>query len=318
MPSHRPIHLKRHDRRRPRLQRDSVSAQDRLSHERRPAAEGAGDPRALAASCDLYEQLREAAQAAPKFILHDGPPYANGNIHIGHALNKILKDVVTRSPADARLRLQLRARLGLPRPADRVEDRGAVSRQGQEQGRGAGQSNSARECRAFAEHWIDVQREEFKRLGVDGDWENPYTTMDFEAEAQIARELMKFASNGQLYRGSKPVMWSVVEKTALAEAEVEYEDYVSRPGLGEVSGRPRSDLARRSDRGQPGGRKGVVRRDSGRVGRDLDHDALDHPGQPRDQLFAEDRLRPLRGHRGARRKLGAGRRQAHSGRQARR
>ena len=84
-----------------------------------------------------------------------------------------------------------------------------------------------RECRAFAAHWIDVQREEFKRLGVEGDWDHPYTTMDFAAEAQIARELMKFAQNGTLYRGSKPVMWSVVEKTALAEAEVEYEDYVS-------------------------------------------------------------------------------------------
>ena len=84
-----------------------------------------------------------------------------------------------------------------------------------------------RECRAFAEHWLDVQREEFKRLGVVGDWEHPYTTMDFAAEAQIARELMKFRDNGLLYRGSKPVMWSVVEKTALAEAEVEYEDFTS-------------------------------------------------------------------------------------------
>ena len=84
-----------------------------------------------------------------------------------------------------------------------------------------------KECRAFAEHWIDVQREEFKRLGVEGDWDHPYTTMSFPAEAQIARELMKFAANGTLYRGSKPVMWSVVEKTALAEAEVEYEDYTS-------------------------------------------------------------------------------------------
>src|ERR1700681_3918843 len=83
------------------------------------------------------------------------------------------------------------------------------------------------ECRAYAEHWLNVQREEFKRLGVEGDWDHPYTTMAFAAEAQIARELMKFARNGTLYRGSKPVMWSVVEKTALAEAEVEYEDYVS-------------------------------------------------------------------------------------------
>ena len=84
-----------------------------------------------------------------------------------------------------------------------------------------------KECRAYAEHWLDVQREEFKRLGVEGDWDHPYTTMSFPAEAQIARELMKFAANGTLYRGIKPVMWSVVEKTALAEAEVEYEDYTS-------------------------------------------------------------------------------------------
>src|SRR5690242_9903785 len=83
------------------------------------------------------------------------------------------------------------------------------------------------ECRAYAEHWLNVQREEFKRLGVEGDWEHPYTTMSFAAEAQIARELFAFAANGTLYRGSKPVMWSVVEKTALAEAEVEYEDYAS-------------------------------------------------------------------------------------------
>src|SRR6266478_2219210 len=84
-----------------------------------------------------------------------------------------------------------------------------------------------RECRAYAEHWLNVQRDEFKRLGVTGDWDHPYTTMDYAAEAQIARELMKFAANGTLYRGSKPVMWSVVEKTALAEAEVEYEDFTS-------------------------------------------------------------------------------------------
>ena len=103
--------------------------------------------------------------------------------------------------------------------------------------RSGGDGRFRQECRAYAEHWLNVQREEFKRLGVEGDWEHPYTTMDFFAEAQIARELMKFAANGLLYRGSKPVMWSVVEKTALAEAEVEYEDYTSDHDLGEVSGR---------------------------------------------------------------------------------
>jgi isoleucyl-tRNA synthetase len=180
---------------------------------------------------NLYERLRTAARGKPKFILHDGPPYANGNIHIGHALNKILKDVVTRSqqmlgydsnyvpgwdchglPIEWKIeeenyRAKDKAKPDLSNPAAMIAFR--------------------RECRAYAEHWLNVQRGEFKRLGVEGDWEHPYTTMDFPAEAQIARELMKFAANGLLYRGSKPVMWSVVEKTALAEAEVEYEDFVS-------------------------------------------------------------------------------------------
>ncbi|MGB9041568.1 MAG: isoleucine--tRNA ligase [Pseudolabrys sp.] len=180
---------------------------------------------------DLYKQLRAAAKGREKFILHDGPPYANGNIHIGHALNKILKDVVTRSqqmlgfdsnyvpgwdchglPIEWKIeeenyRSKNKTKPNLSDPAAMVAFR--------------------QECRAYADHWLNVQREEFKRLGVEGDWAHPYTTMDFFAEAQIARELMKFAVNGLLYRGSKPVMWSVVEKTALAEAEVEYEDYTS-------------------------------------------------------------------------------------------
>jgi isoleucyl-tRNA synthetase len=180
---------------------------------------------------DLYKQLRAAAKGKEKFILHDGPPYANGNIHIGHALNKILKDVVTRSqqmlgydsnyvpgwdchglPIEWKIeednyRSKNKPKPDFSNPAALVEFR--------------------QECRAFAEKWIGVQREEFKRLGVEGDWAHPYTTMDNFAEAQIARELLKFAANGTLYRGSKPVMWSVVEKTALAEAEVEYEDYTS-------------------------------------------------------------------------------------------
>src|SRR5215208_3113356 len=178
------------------------------------------------AELGLYRRLRETARERPRFVLHDGPPYANGNIHIGHALNKILKDVVTRS-------WQMLGYVsnyvpgwdchGLP-----------IEWKIEEEYRAKGRNKDAvpvvefrRECRAFAAHWIDVQREEFKRLGVEGDWGNPYSTMDYAAEAQIARELMKFAGNGTLYRGSKPVMWSVVEKTALAEAEVEYEDYVS-------------------------------------------------------------------------------------------
>src|SRR5256886_8786697 len=174
----------------------------------------------------LYGRLREAAKNRAKSVLHDGPPYANGNIHMGTALNKILKDVVTRAQQmlgnDSNYVPGWDCH-GLPIEWKIEEDYRAKGKN-----KDAVPINEFRaECRAFAEHWLDVQRNEFRRLGVEGDWGHPYTTMSFAAEAQIARELMKFAANGTLYRGSKPVMWSVVEKTALAEAEVEYEDYVS-------------------------------------------------------------------------------------------
>jgi isoleucyl-tRNA synthetase len=174
----------------------------------------------------LFKRLREQSAEREKFILHDGPPYANGNIHIGHALNKILKDIVVRSRQMAGFDSHYIPGWdchGLP-----------IEWKIEEQYRAKGKNKDAvpvnefrKECRDFAAGWIDVQREEFKRLGVEGEWDNPYTTMNFESEAVIARELMKFAETGQLYRGSKPVMWSVVEKTALAEAEVEYQDYTS-------------------------------------------------------------------------------------------
>ncbi|CAI2935417.1 isoleucine--tRNA ligase [Aminobacter niigataensis] len=174
----------------------------------------------------LYKRLRESAAGREKYVLHDGPPYANGNIHIGHALNKILKDVITRS-------FQMRGYdsnyvpgwdcHGLP-----------IEWKIEEKYRAAGKNKDEveinefrKECREFAAGWIKVQGEEFQRLGVIGDFDNPYTTMNFHAEARIAGELLKFAMSGQLYRGSKPVMWSVVERTALAEAEVEYQDYES-------------------------------------------------------------------------------------------
>jgi hypothetical protein len=147
-----------------------------------------------------------------------------------------------------------------------------------------------RECRQFAEHWIGVQRAEFERLGVVGDWEHYYSTMSYAAEAQIARELMKFAANGSLYRGSKPVMWSVVEKTALAEAEVEYEDFVSDQVWVKCRRGGRTDKRRSPGRG--------------RVDTDLDDHALDHSWQSRDQLLTEGRLRPLRGRRRPERQLG--------------
>ena len=174
----------------------------------------------------LYDRLREEAMGRAKFILHDGPPYANGHLHIGHALNKILKDVITRSQQmmgkDANYVPGWDCH-GLPIEWKVEEDYRARG-----QNKDEVPINEFREvCRAFAAHWIEVQREEFKRLGVEGDWAHPYTTMSFDAEATIARELMKFAMNGLLYRGSKPVMWSVVEQTALAEAEVEYEEITS-------------------------------------------------------------------------------------------
>lgn len=174
----------------------------------------------------LRQRLRESAAGRPKFVLHDGPPYANGNIHIGHALNKILKDLVTRSRQMAGMDSNYVPGWdchGLP-----------IEWKIEEEYRAKGRNKDdvpvvefRQECRAFAARWLDVQREEFKRLGIEGDWDNPYSTMAYPAEAQIAREIMKFAMSDQLYRGSKPVMWSVVEKTALAEAEVEYHDHTS-------------------------------------------------------------------------------------------
>ncbi len=180
---------------------------------------------------DLYKELRESAKGREKFVLHDGPPYANGNIHIGHALNKILKDVVTRSQQmlgyDSNYVPGWDCH-GLPIEWKIEEENYRAKNKGKPNfSTPEAMVTFRQECRAYAEHWLNVQREEFKRLGVEGDWQHPYTTMSFPAEAQIARELMKFAANGTLYRGSKPVMWSVVEKTALAEAEVEYEDYTS-------------------------------------------------------------------------------------------
>ncbi|MDD3289040.1 MAG: isoleucine--tRNA ligase, partial [Alphaproteobacteria bacterium] len=176
----------------------------------------------------MYKKLRDQAKAEgrEKFVLHDGPPYANGNIHIGHALNKILKDIVVRShqmlgfdapfvpgwdchglPIEWKIEEQYR---------EKKQDKDAIPK-----------LQFRAECREFAEKWKNIQSVEFQRLGVSGDWENPYTTMTFAAEAQIVREIHKFLMNGLLYKGVKPVMWSVVEKTALAEAEIEYHEHKS-------------------------------------------------------------------------------------------
>jgi len=173
----------------------------------------------------VYNRLR-GKPAREDFTLHDGPPYANGHLHIGHALNKVLKDMVVRSqqmmgkdaryvpgwdchglPIEWKIEEQYRAK-GLNKDDVNIVD-------------------FRQECRRFAEGWIDVQRAEFKRLGITGNWDDPYLTMNYHAEAVIADEFMKFLMNGSLYQGSKPVMWSPVEKTALAEAEVEYHDLTS-------------------------------------------------------------------------------------------
>jgi isoleucyl-tRNA synthetase len=174
----------------------------------------------------LYQRLREQRAGQPRFILHDGPPYANGDIHMGHAMNKVLKDIIVRSQS-------LRGKdapyvpgwdcHGLPIEW-KIEEEYRKKKLNKDEVPAA---EFRAQCRAYAEKWVGVQREQFERLGVMGDWDQPYLTMAFPAEAAIVGELLKFAETGQLYRGAKPVMWSPVEKTALAEAEVEYEDIVS-------------------------------------------------------------------------------------------
>ena len=186
------------------------------------------EPELLArwARLDLYRRLREDSKGCKLFVLHDGPPYANGHLHIGTGLNKILKDIVNRVhqmkgedanyvpgwdchglPIEWKIEEEYRAKNKHKEMVPILEFRA--------------------ECRAFAEQWLGIQREEFQRLGVIGDWSNPYATMTHLGEAQIVREIWKFAANGMLYRGARPVMWSVVEKTALAEAEIEYHEHKS-------------------------------------------------------------------------------------------
>ncbi len=174
----------------------------------------------------IYNQLRDDSKSKEKFILHDGPPYANGHLHMGHALNKILKDIIVKYqqllnknsiyipgwdchglPIEWKIEEEYRAKKKNKDDVPVIEFR--------------------KQCRDFANKWIDIQRNEFQRLGVIGDWDNPYTTMHYHSEAQIVRELGKFLENGGIYKGHRPVLWSVVEKTALADAEVEYQDHKS-------------------------------------------------------------------------------------------
>jgi len=174
----------------------------------------------------IFYKLREKSKGREKFVLHDGPPYANGHIHLGTALNKILKDVIVRTQ-------QMAGKDSIYVPGWDCHGL-PIEWKIEEEYRKKGKNKDdvpivkfRNECREFAEKWIAIQKKEFRRLGVEGDWENPYLTMSNQAEAQIVRELGKFLIDESLYKGAKPVLWSVVEKTALADAEVEYEDHTS-------------------------------------------------------------------------------------------
>ncbi|MDC0192098.1 isoleucine--tRNA ligase [Alphaproteobacteria bacterium] len=174
----------------------------------------------------IFLKLREKSKGREKFVLHDGPPYANGHIHMGTALNKILKDVIVRTQ-------QMSGKDSIYVPGWDCHGL-PIEWKIEEEYRKKGQNKDdvpivqfRQECREFAEKWIEIQKKEFRRLGVEGDWDNPYLTMSNEAEAQIIRELGKFLLDKSLYKGARPVLWSVVEKTALADAEVEYEDHTS-------------------------------------------------------------------------------------------
>ncbi len=243
------------------------------------------------ARLDLFRRQREAASGREKFILHDGPPYANGHLHIGHALNKILKDVINRSrqmtgmdahyipgwdchglPIEWKIEEDYRAR---------GRDRDAVP-----------VLEFRRECREFAALWIDTQREEFKRLGVLGDWDNYYTTMSYDAEAAIAGEICRYVMNGGLYRGMKPVLWSVAEQTALADAEVEYHDHtspwihVALPVLDGVEGPAALAIWTTTPWTIPGNR-GLA------VAAEADYLRIAAPGRREALIVAEDRLAPF-------------------------
>jgi isoleucyl-tRNA synthetase len=178
------------------------------------------------AKIGVYEKLRETRKGRERFILHDGPPYANGDIHMGHAMNKVLKDIIVRSQSllgkDAPYVPGWDCH-GLPIEW-KIEEEYRKKKLNKDE---VPAQEFRAQCREYADKWVGVQKAQFQRLGVMGDWDDPYLTMKYEAEAAIVGELLKFAESGQLYRGAKPVMWSPVEKTALAEAEVEYEDVTS-------------------------------------------------------------------------------------------
>jgi isoleucyl-tRNA synthetase len=172
----------------------------------------------------LYERVQEARRGAPPFVLHDGPPYANGNVHIGTALNKILKDVVVKAATMTGRRAPYVPGWdchGLP-----IELK--VEKELRQSGEKLTPAQMRERCRKYAEHFVDVQRAQFKRLGVFGDWGNPYLTLNKEYEAEELRLFADIVEQGFVYRGKKPVYWSIPCRTALAEAEVEYQDHISQ------------------------------------------------------------------------------------------
>ena len=217
---------------------------------------------------DLYRKLRDRRRGAPVFILHDGPPYANGNVHLGTALNKILKDIVVRS----RSMMGFDAPYvpgwdchGLPIELKLLKELGPKKND-------MSVADLRRACRDYAARFVDVQREQFKRLGVLGDWSDPYLTMDYRYQAAIVRALGRFVEQGMVYKGKKPVHWCIHCRTALAEAEVEYEQHTSPSIYVEFP------LSRRQRRGA-----GVARpraRGAGGLGPHLDDHAVDDPVEP--------------------------------------
>ncbi len=256
------------------------------------------EPQTLArwAAMDLYGKIRERRRGAPKFVLHDGPPYANGNIHMGTALNKILKELVVKARSmagyDAPYVVGYDCH-GLPIELQVDRELGPKKRQ-------MSVADFCRACRAYAERFIGTMSEQFQRLGILATWDDPYLTMNFKYQAAIARAFGRFVEQGLVYKGKKPVHWCIHCRTALAEAEVEYEDHVSPSIYVEfpLAADSAAELAARVP----------ALGWQGRVGADLDDDALDDSLQPGDRVSSRARLRRVRGRRprGDRRR-GAGR-----------
>ena len=212
----------------------------------------------------LYEKIRESSAGRPQFILHDGPPYANGHIHMGTAFNKILKDIIIKSKQMSGFDAPYVPGWdchGLPIEHQVDKELGAKRRT-------LSQLEVRQRCRAYAENFIEIQRQEFKRLGVLGEWENPYLTMNFAYEAVIIREFGRFALQGDVVKSKKPIYWCTSCKTALAEAEVEYEPHTSPSIFVEFP--LVDDLSHQYP---------ALKRQKG-FGFNLDHHPLDHPGQP--------------------------------------